>query len=81
MGSLWSPETSNEIEFVTSTFPFDYYHLGIEQYVYAKGAYFSDNSYSIGLPFYTGKYLLGFLRGAGENHPTENRRRRTIFIL
>ncbi len=56
MGSLWSPETSNEIEFVKSTFPSNYYHLGIEQYVFGKGAYFSDNSYGIGLPFYTGKF-------------------------
>ena len=61
--SLWSPETSNEIAFVKSTYPSSsrFYHLGIEQYVHTKGVIFSDNSFGVGLPFYTGNtkaYLL-----------------------
>jgi len=56
MASLWSPETSNEVTFITKTFPATsgFYHLGIEQYVFGKGAFYSDNSYGVGVPFYTG---------------------------
>ena len=45
------------IAFITQTFPSDgsLYHLGIEQYVYGKGVIFSDNSFGVGVPFYTSK--------------------------
>ncbi len=64
MASLWSPETSNEVTFVTTTFPSTsgIYHLGIEQYIFGKGVYHSDHSYGVGLPFYTGlhKWFFGW---------------------
>ena len=62
MSTLWSPETSNEIAFITQTFPSDgsLYHLGIEQYVYGKGVIYSDNSFGVGVPFYTSKSFHNF---------------------
>ena len=62
--TLWSPVTSNEVAFIKSAFPSTSgsYHLGIEQYVYGKGAFNSDNSFGVGLPFYTGiKHILNNL--------------------
>ncbi len=63
LSSLWSPETSNEIAFITKNFPSagNLYHLGIEQYVTGKGMISSDNSFSVGVPFYTGEKLLNHL--------------------
>jgi len=60
MSSLWSPETSNEIAYITNNFASTsaLYHLGIEQYVYGAGVIYSDNSFGVGVPFYTG--LLAF---------------------
>jgi hypothetical protein len=60
LSSLWSPETSNEIAFITKNFPSagNLYHLGIEQYVTGKGMINSDNSFSVGVPFYTGENFL-----------------------
>jgi len=60
--NLWSPETSNEVTFITATFPSTsgFYHLGIEQYIFGKGVYYSDNSFGVGLPFYTGLNKLFF---------------------
>jgi len=57
MSTLWSPETSNEVAFITKTFPSAgyLYHLGIEQYVLTKGIIYSDNSFGVGVPFFTGK--------------------------
>jgi hypothetical protein len=54
--ALWSPETSNEIAFIKNTFTSTsgFYHLGIEQHVHAKGILYSDNSFGVGVPFYTG---------------------------
>ena len=58
MSNLWSPETSNEIAFITKTLPSagSLYHLGIEQYIYGKGVMYTDNSFGVGVPFYTGSY-------------------------
>ena len=60
MSNLWSPEMSNEIAFITKTFPSagSLYHLGIDQYVYGKGVLYSDNSFGVGVPFYTGNNNL-----------------------
>jgi hypothetical protein len=60
---LWTPETSNEITFVQNAFPPDNatYHLGIIQYVFGKGLYYADNSYGVGIPFYTGDFNVSLL--------------------
>ena len=54
-GSLWFPETNTEMIFVASTFPTssNVYHLGISQYMAANGIIYSDNSFGVGIPFYT----------------------------
>ena len=56
---LWTPETSNEITFVKNAFPpvNTAYHLGIIQYVFEKGLHYADNSYGVGVPFYTGDFF------------------------
>jgi hypothetical protein len=54
MSTLWSPETSNEVAFVMATFPSALYHVGIEQFVFGKGMFNSDNSFGVGVPFFTG---------------------------
>jgi hypothetical protein len=58
--NLWFPETSLEMTFVTVNFPTpsNIYHLGISQYHAFYGALFSDNSFGVGVPFFTGNYFI-----------------------
>jgi hypothetical protein len=53
--SLWFPETNLEMSFVASTYPTssNLYHLGIYQYKELNGIFYSDNSFGVGIPFYT----------------------------
>jgi len=47
---------SIEMMFVATNFPTTskLYHLGINQYTDINGIFYSDNSFGVGLPFYTG---------------------------
>jgi len=52
---LWFPESTDEITFVKDTFSSGAgnHFVGIEQYISGSLLQFSDNSYSVGVPFVT----------------------------